>query len=231
MSIKTILLASTAIIALSASAFAADKETYESTTKIEKDAAGNYSEKNTVTKTDTDNTTNRSERNLSIQVDAKGNIEKSKTTEQTSDPKGLGNKHIVITKDTEKTKDGQVTTTHEKTINGKNVEGTNDSYKTSSKIQKDSKGNYAERDITTKTDANGIKTSFEKNATVDVDANGDTDKSTVVEKETDPKGLMNKTSVKTTHTENKQNGVVKTSQEVKVDGKTVSSEITAAPGR
>jgi len=223
MHMKSILLASTACFALSAAAFAADKETYESDTKIEKDSAGNYNEKDVTTKTDAAGTTTSSKKNLRIEVDAKGNTDKTMTTESVIDPKGLGNKHVVATKDTEKTKYGMVTTTHTKTVNGKNVEGTKDNYKSTSKIQKDSEGNYAEKDITTKTDANGT-TSFEKDANVAVDASGDTDKSTTTKKVTDPKGLFNKSTVKTSNTEKTKEGMVETSQAVTVDGKTVESK-------
>ena len=226
---KSILLASTAVFALSATAFAVEKETYQSNTKIEKDYDGNYSEKDTVTKTDAEGTTNSSEKKLSVAVDSNGNTDKSTTTKTITDPKGLGNKHVVTTTDTEKTKDGQVTTTHAKTVNGKNVEGTKDSYKTSSKVQKDSEGNYAEKDITTNTDAEGTTTSFEKNANVAVDANGDTDKSTTTKKVTDPVGLMNKSTVKTSNTEKTKDGMVETSQAVIVDGKTIESKSETAP--
>jgi len=225
MTMKSILLASTAVFALSAAAFAADNESYESNTKIEKDSAGNYSEKDTVTKTDANGTTNSSKKTLKIAVDAKGNTDKIRITETVIDPKGLGNKHVVATKDTEKTKYGMVDTTHTKTVNGKNVEGTKDNYKSTSKIQKDSEGNYAERDITTNTDANGTTTSFEKDANVAVDPNGDVNKSTTTEKVTNPKGLFNKnTTVKTSNTEQTKDGMVKTSQDVTVDGKTVASK-------
>jgi hypothetical protein len=231
MNMRTILLASTALFALSAPAFAVDKETYETTTKIEKDSAGNYNEKETVTKTDADKTTTSTEKSLIVEVDSNGNIDKSKTVEITSDPKGLGNKHVVMIKDTEKTKDGKVISSHEKTVDGKNVEGTTDKYKSTSEVKRDSKGNYAERDITTKTDSNGTITSFEKDAKVDVDVNGDTNKSTTTKKVTDPKGLMNKDTVKTSATEKVKDGVIRTSEEVKVNGQTISSEITSAPSR
>jgi len=231
MTMKSILLASTAVFALSAAAFAADKESYESNTKIEKDSAGNYSEKDTVIKTDANGTINSSKKTLKIAVDAKGNTDKTRTTEVVVDPKGLGNKHVVVTKDTEKTKYGMVDTTHTKTVNGKNVEGTKDNYKSTSKIQKDSEGNYAERDITTKTDANGTTTSFEKDANVAVDANGDVSKSTTTEKITDPKGLFNKSTVTTSNTEQTKDGMVKTSQDVTVDGKTVESKSELTPAR
>jgi len=225
MTMKTILLASTACFALSAAAsFAADKETYQSDTKIEKDSAGNYSEKDTVTKTDANGTTNSSKKTLNIAVDAKGNTDKTRTTEISTDPKGLGNKHVVATKDTEQTKYGMVTTTHTKTVNGKNVEGTKDNYKSTSKVQKDSEGNYAEKDITTRTNADGTTISFEKDANIAVDANGDTDKSTTTEKVTDPKGLFNKHTVKTSNTEQTKDGTVRTSQDVTVDGKMVESK-------
>lgn len=229
MNIKSILLTSTAILAFSASSFAADKETYQATTKIEKDTKGNYSEKNTVVKNDFDGTTNSSEVKLDISVDSKGNTEKSKTSERVSDPKGLGNKHIIKTVDTEKTKDGQVTTTHTKTVNGKNVEGTKDSYKTSSEVKKDVNGNYAEKDITTKTDADGTYVTFEENANVAVDASGNTSKSTTTKQVTDPKGLMNKSTVTTSNTEKTNDGQVSTSQEVTVDGKTVEKITETVP--
>src|SRR5665213_2550566 len=132
MNMKSILLASTAIIALSAGAFGADKESYQSSTKNERDSSGNYNEKDTVTRTGADGTTNSAEKNLNVAVDSDGNTDKSTTTERVSDSKGFGNKHVVMTSDTEKTKDGQVTTTHARTVDGKNMEGTTDHYKTTS---------------------------------------------------------------------------------------------------
>lgn len=229
MNIKSILLISTTILAFSTASFAADKESYQSTTQIDKDSGGNYTEKNTVTKTDIDGTASKSEKILKIEVDSKGNTSKSKISERVTDPKGLGNKHTVKIADTEKTKDGQVTTTHTKTVNGKNVEGTNDSYKTSTTVKTDSKGNYAEKDITTKTDADGTYVSFEENANVVVNADGDTNKSTTTKKVTDPEGLMNKSTVTTSNTEKVKDGVVKSSQEITVDGKTVEKITETAP--
>ena len=229
MKIRNILLASTAIIAFSAPSFAADKETYQSTTKIERDAKGNYNEKTMVTKTDLDGTTNSSEVKLDISVDSKGNTDKTKTAERISDPKGLGNKHVVKVVDTEKTKDGQVSITHTKTVNGKNVEGTKDNYKTTSEIKKDTRGNFVEKDITTKTDADGTYVSYEENAKVSVEADGDVNKSTTTKEVTDPKGLMNKTTTTTSNTEKTEDGQVSTSQEIKVDGKTVEKTTETAP--
>jgi hypothetical protein len=229
MNIKSILLTSTAIIAFSSATFASDKESYQATTKIEKDYKGNYSEKSTVTKTDLDRTTNSSEKNLIIKTDSEGNIDKSKTYERITDPKGLGNKHIVKVVDTEKTEDGQVTTTHTKTINGKNVEGNEDSYKTSNKVKMDSKGNYHERDITTKTDADGNYVSYEENSNISVDSSGDVSKSITTKQVDDPKGLMNKSTTTTSNTEKTKDGQVKTSKEITVDGKTLEKTTETSP--
>jgi hypothetical protein len=228
---KHLLLTTTAIFVLSTPAFASDKETYQANTKIEKSTNGNYSETNSVSKTDMDGTTNSSDKKLVVTVDDKGNTEKTRTTERVTDPKGMGNKHIVTTKDTESTKDDVVSTSHEKTVNGKNVEGTTDSYKTSSKMREDSKGNFAQKDITTKTDADGTTVSFEKNAKVEVEDNGETDKSTTTKKVTDPKGLNNKSTVKTSNTETIKDGMKETNQTVTVDGKTVRDTGTMSPTR
>lgn len=223
MHIKDILLATTAMMALSAPSFAADKETFKSTTKIEKDAKGNYSENTSVSKTGLDGTTNTEDTKLDIKVDANGNSDKSKTVKLITDPKGLGNKHVIVVTDTEKSKDGKVTSTHTKTVDGKNIDGTKDDFKTSSKVQTDTNGNFVEKDITTKTDIDGTKISYEENANVSVDANGNTSKSTTTEHVTDPVGLLNKTVVSTSNVEKVTDGLVKSSQKVVIDGKTVEN--------
>lgn len=226
---KSLLLASTAIFVLSAGAFAADKESYQSNTSIEKSSDGNYNEHDTVTKTDPDGTVSSSTNNLSVEVDPKGNTDKRRTTETTSNPQGLGNKHVVTTSDTEKTQDGVVTTTHAKTVDGKNLEGTTDHYKSTSQVQRDIKGNFAERDITTKTEADGSAVSYEKDANVDVNANGDTDKITTTKQMTNPMGLSSGHTVNTSNTEKTKDGMVETSQAVTVDGKTVESKTEVTP--
>lgn len=120
---KTLLLASAAAVALSAPAFAADKETYKSTTKVEHDSKGNYDAKSATTKTDAAGTTTSKEKTVEVDVDAKGNTDTTVKTEESTDPKGLMNKTKVKTTDTEKAKvDGTVDTTHKKTVNGKTVE-------------------------------------------------------------------------------------------------------------
>lgn len=122
-----ILLASVAAFALSVPALAADKETYESKTKIESDAKGNYDEKSKVEKTDSAGTETAVEKKVDVDVDAKGNVDKSVKTVETTDPKGLFNKTKVKTTDTKKTQsDGSVKVTHKKVVNGDTVEKTSE---------------------------------------------------------------------------------------------------------
>jgi uncharacterized membrane protein len=118
-----LLLASAASLALTAPAFAADKETFKSETKIEKDSKGNYEAKTETTKTDAAGTTTSMEKKVDIDVDSKGNVDKTVKTEEVVDPKGLMNKTKVKTTDTATTNaDGTVDSTHKKVVNGKTVE-------------------------------------------------------------------------------------------------------------
>jgi hypothetical protein len=117
------LLASATALVLSAPVFAADKETYKSTTKVEKDSQGNYDAKSKTTATNAAGTTTSTEKKVDVDVDSNGNIDKTVKTEESTDPKGLMNKTTVKTKDTETTnKNGTVDATHKKTVNGKTVE-------------------------------------------------------------------------------------------------------------
>lgn len=120
-----VLLASAAALTLAAPAFAADKETYKSETKVEKDTDGDYKAKTETTKTDAAGTTTSVEKKVDIDVDKHGNVDKTVKTEETVDPKGLMNKTTTKTTDTEKTKaDGTTETSHKKKVNGKTVEDT-----------------------------------------------------------------------------------------------------------
>jgi len=117
-----ILLASVAAFTLSAPAFAAD-ESMKTETKIEKDSKGNYDEKDkTVTKDASGKTVD--EKKVDVDVDAKGNTDKTVKTKHVHSKGLLHKKDKVTTMDTEKTKDGQMTTTHEKKVDGKTVEST-----------------------------------------------------------------------------------------------------------
>ncbi len=224
MHIKSILLASTAMLALSAPAYATGTETYQTNTKIEKDVDGNFTEKSTTSKTEMDGTTNNYEKNVKISVDDKGNTEKTVTTEAISDPKGLGNKHVTTTLDSETKKDGVVSSTHEATVNGKSV-------KSDSSFEKDANGNYERKDTITRTDASGTVRSSEKKESVKIDSKGNVKKTTTSEKTTDPKGLGNKTTEKVTDTKKvTEDGTVIT-HEKKVDGEVVDQSKYTSPAR
>lgn len=127
---KTLLLTTVAAFALSAPAFAAEKETFESKTKVEKKADGDYKETTKSSATNAAGTTTTTEKKVDVDVDSKGNVDTSVKTEVTTDPKGLMNKETTKTKDTENTKaDGSVEVKHKKTVNGKTVEETEDTTK------------------------------------------------------------------------------------------------------
>ncbi len=224
MNMKYILLTSTAIIALSVPALAADKETYQTNTKIEKDTKGNFSEVSKTSKIEIDGTSNSFEKNVKISVDDQGNSDKTVTTEAMSDPKGLGNKHITTTKDTETSKYGQVTSTHEANVNGKSV--TSDS-----SFEKDADGNYERKDTITRTDAAGTTRSAEKSVSVEVDDKGNAKKTVISKTSTDPKGLGNKTSEKVTDTKKTTAAETTTTHKKEVDGDVVDKSKHTSPAR
>lgn len=121
---KTVLLlASAAIVSLGAPSFAAEKESYKSETKMEKDAKGNYEAKTTIQHTDTDGTTTNTEKMVDVDANSDGTTEKTVKTEKVVDPKGLMNKSKVKTEDTTKTNaDGILEKSHKKVVDGKTVE-------------------------------------------------------------------------------------------------------------
>jgi hypothetical protein len=224
MNIKRALLASATIIALSAPAFAADKENYETTTKIEKDAKGNFHEKAKTTKTEMDGTFNSFEKKVDISVDSKGNTDKTITTESVVDAKGLGNKHVTKTKDTETVKNGETKATHEASVDGKSV-------KADSSFEKDANGNYERKDTIARTDAAGTTRTSETKVNVKVDDNGNTKKTSVTENTTDPEGLGNKTSVKTTDTTKTTADETTITHEKKINGDVVNRSSYTGPAR
>ncbi len=195
MNIKHFLFTTTAIIALSSASFAADKETYESNTTITRHENGHFSEKNKSSKIHMDGTLNSFEKDLIITKDSQGNIEKTITTESISDAKGVGNKHVIKTKDTEKNKNGVlISSSHEASVDGQSVDSDNRSF------AKDANGNYERKDTIVRTDANGTTRRTATDVRVNVDANGEATKTTITEKSVDPMGLGNKTNVKTIET-------------------------------
>ena len=116
------LLATTAVIAISAPSFAADMKTgVKSESTIERDDDGSYVKKTTASKTDANGTDTSAETKVDMDVDSDGDATKTTTTKETSDPKGLWNKDTVKTKTTEKLRDGKLTVEHEKSVNGDTV--------------------------------------------------------------------------------------------------------------
>ncbi len=120
------LLAAVAGVAFAAPSFAADTATYETKTKVKADDDGDYKETTTTESKDMAGTKTESESKVDVDAKADGSVEKTVTTEKTSDPKGLGNKTKVKTKDTVKTDAAGNTmdSKHKKTVNGKTVEDT-----------------------------------------------------------------------------------------------------------
>ncbi len=91
-------------------------------------------------------------------------------------------------------------------------------------IERDSKGNYKEENKSQNTNANGTTNATESKSTVDVKSNGTVDQTVKTEESHDPKGLMNKTSTKTTDSkETTKNGNQTVTHKKVVNGKTVES--------
>lgn len=116
------LLATTAAIAFTAPAIAADVKTgVKSEATVERDDNGGYTKNTSAEKVDATGTKATAETEVDLDVDGDGDATKTTTTKETHDPKGLWNKDTVKTKTTEKLRDGKLTVEHEKTVNGDTV--------------------------------------------------------------------------------------------------------------
>ncbi len=124
-----ILLATVAAFTMSAPVFAADKEKFESKTKIEADSKGNYDKKTETESTDTAGTSTSTKQKVDVDVDANGNVDKTVKTVETKDPKGLFNKTKVKTTDTEKASADGTVMKHKKVVNGHTEVNTTESTK------------------------------------------------------------------------------------------------------
>ena len=108
------------------------------------------------------------------------------------------------------------------TISGAAFATDKTSYETNTTVDRDAKGNYNEESKTKKTNAAGTTTTTKEKVEVDVHDNGDVDNTVKSEKTTDPRGLMNKHSTKTTDTQDvKHDGSSKNTHKKVVDGNTV----------
>lgn len=124
---KTLVHALMATTALAFTSPASAAESAASDAKVEMKANGGYHKEANAQKVMPDGTeTSHAEEELTVDDD--GAREKTSTTTETKDPKGLFNKDTVKTKTTETLKDGKLSVESKKTVNGKTVEETSKRY-------------------------------------------------------------------------------------------------------
>lgn len=112
------------------------------------------------------------------------------------------------------------------TLSGAAMAADKTSYESKTNIERDSKGNYNEESKTVKTNAAGTATIDKEKVEVDVHANGDVDNTVKSEKSTDPRGLFNKRTTKSTDTQDvKHDGSSKNTHKKIIDGKTIESTV------
>lgn len=93
--------------------------------------------------------------------------------------------------------------------------------KSESSMERHENGGYVKNSTAERTTANG-KTRAETDIELDVDDNGNREKVTTTKQVNDPKGLMNKDTVKTKTTETLKDGKMSVEAEKTVNGDTVS---------
>lgn len=98
-----------------------EKDKYKSDIKVVEDDSGNYDEKTRISKTDTSGKVTY-EKKAVVDIAADGAIDKTTTTKETNDPKGLGNKKTVATENTENIANGIVTSGQKISVDGKVVD-------------------------------------------------------------------------------------------------------------
>lgn len=123
--LASILMAS-ASLSVAVPAFAAE-ESASSNAKVERKDNGGYSKEANAERVTADGK-QTSQTKVDLSVDDDGDREKTTTTTETNDPKGLFNKDKVKTTTTEKRKDGKVSVESKKTVNGDTVRETSKSY-------------------------------------------------------------------------------------------------------
>jgi hypothetical protein len=96
--------------------------------------------------------------------------------------------------------------------------------KTETDVSRDANGNYVKNTSVTGKDSNGTNTSTTSKVKVKVDTDGDYKKTIENKTVIDPKGLMNKSTVKTNETLQKKNGDNSYHYTKKINGKTVKDE-------
>jgi len=95
------------------------------------------------------------------------------------------------------------------------------------KVERDSNGNYDRKTTTENTDAAGTTTENSTEVKVKQDSNGNYKKTVESDSSTDPKGLWNKTTAKSTTTEERNaDGSTSYHHKKKINGTTVEDEKT-----
>ncbi len=116
---KTLLMSLTALALVAAApAFAADKESYKTETKVEAKDDGSFEKKTSEESTNMAGTTDKTKTEAKVDVKSDGTADKKVMTKTTHDPKGLFNAH---TTKTEKKVDADGVTKVKKTVDGKTV--------------------------------------------------------------------------------------------------------------
>jgi hypothetical protein len=103
-------------------------------------------------------------------------------------------------------------------------------YKSETTVEKSASGDYEKKTKVERKDPSG-KESVETKTNIDVDADGDAEKTVETKSVNDPKGLMNKETVKTEDKEVHKDGQVTTQHKKKVNGKTVEDTESTSPAR
>ncbi len=103
-------------------------------------------------------------------------------------------------------------------------------YKSETTVEKSASGDYEKKTKVERKDPSG-KEVVETNTNIDVDADGDVEKTVETKSVNDPKGLLNKETVKTEDKETHKDGQIHTKHTKKVNGKVVEDTEAVAPAR
>lgn len=105
-------------------ALATESTSIEAKHSVKTDADGNVKEKYSKVTKDAAGTKSVTKVDAKVDVDSNGDVKKTLTTEESTDPKGLMNKEKTTTKEVVETKKGQTEKHVKKVVNGKTVENT-----------------------------------------------------------------------------------------------------------
>ena len=118
------LLAVSTTLAVATPALATESTSVEAKHSVKTDADGNVKEKYSKVTKDAAGTKTVTKVDAKVDVDSNGDVKKTLTTEESTDPKGLMNKEKTTTKEVVQTKSGQTEKHVKKVVNGTTVENT-----------------------------------------------------------------------------------------------------------